>query len=317
MKILSKLLVVMLILTLIPLGVMGYLALTQADSLGESATVNAEEMGEEVIFKSTESMESLGEQIIMQKAEAVAKQLEIYIEENPSLTVEELQNDPEFNELAVQQVGETGYTAVHESESLINRFHAQDKTVNLDLHVLEEKLPGFYSILEKNLGGNEAEGYYDWEEPDGSIKQKYMYVAVADAQTADGVTFSVAATTYIDEFSQPVVEIASEINSKVSDTKTNIDEATNNIKATLLTSMLLTLLVVIVVTILFAHSLSTPIKKLKTAADKVTMGEFDVKLPEAKSKDEVSELTASMEMLITAFKAKMGSSKKNSGNKKK
>ncbi|MGM5481410.1 MAG: HAMP domain-containing protein [Nanobdellota archaeon] len=309
MKILSKLLVVMLILTLIPLGVMGYLALTQADSLGESATVNAEEMGEEVIFKSTESMESLGEQIIMQKAEAVAKQLEIYIEENPSLTVEELQNDPEFNELAVQPVGDSGYTAITDVDTLICRFHAQDKTVNLDLHVLEEKLPGFFEVMSASEGGQASSGYYDWEEPDGSIKQKYMYIAIVDAQTADGVTFSVAATTYIDEFSQPVMEIENEINTKIAETKANINEATGKIKSSLLTSILLTLVIVVIVTILFANSISRPIKKLKTAADKVTMGEFDVKLPEAKSKDEVSELTASMEMLITAFKAKMGSSK--------
>jgi signal transduction histidine kinase len=49
-------------------------------------------------------------------------------------------------------------------------------------------------------GGKEAEGFYDWEEPDGSIKEKYMYIAVVDTRTHDGVGLSVAATTYVEEY---------------------------------------------------------------------------------------------------------------------
>ena len=164
---------------------------------------------------------------------------------------------------------------------------------------------GFWSVLSQNEGGVEVDGYYDWEEPDGSMKQKYMYISVVDAKTADNVTFSVAATTYIEEFSKPVVEMENNVNTKLEQTKASIVQATSQMKTTLLTSMIITLIIVVIVTIFFAHTISRPVKKLKDAADKVTMGEFDVELPKTKSKDEVSELTASMEMLITAFKAKM------------
>jgi two-component system sensor histidine kinase MtrB len=68
--------------------------------------------------------------------------------------------------------------------------------------------------------------------------------------------------------------------------------------------ILLTIVFIIIICLKFAHSISMPVKQLKEAADKVTSGELDVKLPEVKGTDEVAELTGSVEMLIAAFKAK-------------
>ena len=65
------------------------------------------------------------------------------------------------------------------------------------------------------------------------------------------------------------------------------------------------ILIVIVVSVFFAKTISDPVRKLKEAADKATSGEFDAKLPEVKSTDEVAEMTGSIEMLITAFKRKL------------
>ena len=50
---------------------------------------------------------------------------------------------------------------------------------------------------------------------DESIRKKYAYMAPIDVATADGVKFSVAATTYIDEFSQPVKITENVINSSI------------------------------------------------------------------------------------------------------
>lgn len=137
---------------------------------------------------------------IKQKAVDVAKQLEIYIKAHPDMTVADLQNDSYFREIAVQLVGKTGYTAVADTNTLTNRFHKNPQIVNLDLITLADKLPGFVRIVSKTRGGFEAEGIYDWQETDGSITQKYMYIAIVNALTADGVRFNVAATTYLDEY---------------------------------------------------------------------------------------------------------------------
>ncbi|MCK4540462.1 hypothetical protein KAU09_04900 [Candidatus Parcubacteria bacterium] len=134
------------------------------------------------------------------KALQVANQISAYLKENPHLTLKELQSDEYFKDMAVQAVGKTGYTAVTDYDTLINRFHKSSDIVNLDLHTLADKLPGFYGIMSQTQGGQDAEGIYDWEDADGSIKQKYMYISVVDAKTADGVGLHVAATTYLNEY---------------------------------------------------------------------------------------------------------------------
>ncbi len=143
----------------------------------------------------------LAKDSIKQKAIEVAGQVDDYISSHPGMTVGELQNDPAFQEIAVQQVGETGYTALTDYDTLICRFHKNPDLVDVDLHSFAESLPGFWSVMSETEGGNEAEGFYDWEEPDGSMKEKYMYITIPMRRTADGVGgLSVAATTYLEEY---------------------------------------------------------------------------------------------------------------------
>jgi len=137
---------------------------------------------------------------IKDKAESVAKQIDIYLYSNPEKTIKDLQEDAYFNQIAVQKVGETGYTAVTDYNSLICRFHTNPSIINLDLSQLSEKLPGFWDIMAKTRGGKESEGTYKWQESDGSFREKYMYIAITERKTAEGVGLSVAATTYLDEY---------------------------------------------------------------------------------------------------------------------
>ncbi|MGM5487785.1 MAG: hypothetical protein ACQESG_02460, partial [Nanobdellota archaeon] len=227
--ILMKMLVVMLIVSVIPLGTLGYLALQDARDIGFTAANDAQELGEQnlqdtrsmgrmAVDDATAAMTGLASKVIRIRAKSTAKQIEIYIKDHPGMTVEDLQNDPYFKSLAVQPVGDTGYTAVHEASSLINRFHASEKTVNLDLNKLRDKLPDFFAIIEKNTLNQDSSGYYDWEDPNGKMREKYMYCALVNATTADGIQFSVAATTYIDEFTSPITETEQKIQNSVNQT---------------------------------------------------------------------------------------------------
>ncbi|MFH1770573.1 MAG: transporter substrate-binding domain-containing protein [archaeon] len=153
-----------------------------------------------------EEKDKFASEAIKQKAREVAKQIEIFLRLNPEMTVEDLQNDAYFQEIAVQQVGKTGYTAVTDYDTLVCRFHSNPAIVDLDLHALSEKLPGFWGVMAKTEGGFVSEGLYDWVEADGSTTQKYMYIAIVNAKTADGVGFSVAATTYLDEYQEIVAD---------------------------------------------------------------------------------------------------------------
>jgi methyl-accepting chemotaxis protein len=306
MNIQKKLMIIMLFITVAPLSFLGYFALSDAKHIGYGAAENAKSMGEQAAAQSISNLNSLGENIIKQKAVDVAKQLEVFIKSNPAKTVADLQADEYFKQLAVQKVGETGYTAVTDVSTLICRFHSNPKIVNMDLHNLAEKLPGFWGIMSQSQGGKEVFGYYDWQEADGSMKQKYMHIAIVGAATADNVVFSVAATTYIDEFSKPVNELKANLDQNLDNTLATIKNSTEGINTdnTILFVTIISALLAILISIIFARNISRPIIMLKDAADKATSGEFDVKLPEAKSTDEVSKLIGSFEMLIIALKRK-------------
>ncbi len=230
------------------------------------------------------------------------------------MTVEDLQNDAYFSDLAVQPVGKTGYTAITDVDSLYCRFHASPEVANLDLHKLSEKLPGFWSIMSKTQGGVPAKGYYDWQEDDGTINQKYMYIAIVNATTADGVQFSVAATTYINEFTSPIKETEQKINNAINQTAALIQGANQetretiaqrtegmNTQNTIFIITGLTILFVVLVSFMFARALTRPITKLKEVAEKVSNGDFNVRMPDVKSRDVILNLTAAMELLVTGF----------------
>lgn len=140
------------------------------------------------------------QRFVQEKAEDVAAQLDEYMKRHPNKNINDLQNNPYFKSIAIQAVGKEGYTAVHEHDTLINRFHVNPEIVDSDLHLLKDTLPEFFEIIERNKGGTPAQGVYDWKEANGSIRQKYMYIAVVNASTADGKGLSVAATAYIDDF---------------------------------------------------------------------------------------------------------------------
>jgi diguanylate cyclase (GGDEF)-like protein/PAS domain S-box-containing protein len=153
-----------------------------------------------------------GQEIIRLKAEKVAKDIENYLIRNPHATIKDMQNDPQFKPIAIQPVGKTGYTAVHEANTDISRFHINPKIVNTALGALARALPDFWKIIIESRGGKkEAGGYYKWREADGSVREKYMWVATVSRPTAEGIILDVAATTYIDEFMQPLAQLSGKL----------------------------------------------------------------------------------------------------------
>jgi HAMP domain-containing protein len=302
MKILPKLLIVLLVLTVLPLAILGSIALHDIATMGSSATAKVTAVGETTVADSTTALKTLGESQIKTIAEAVAKQLEIYIKEHPEMTVEELQQDEYFKELAVQPVGQTGYTAITDVATLTARFHASEGVVNLDLHNLAEKLPGFWGVMSKSEGGVPVSGYYEWAEADGSLNEKYMHIAIVDAVTADGVTFSVAATTYIDEFSAPAKATEAKVDAAVGEITADLSASVEAVKQKSFFVVILMVVIVVLVGVLFAQTITKPIKDLTLAGNKIAEGNLEVELPEVQSDDEIKELSKTMTLLVGAIR---------------
>jgi len=108
--------------------------------------------------------------------------------------------DKELAAIAVQPVGITGYTALYDSSG-ITWFHSNPQLVGQDMHALAATLPEFWAIFDASLDGTVVGSYYLWKEPDNSLREKYM-----ENVPVGGTQYRIAATTYIDEFNQPIRE---------------------------------------------------------------------------------------------------------------
>jgi HAMP domain-containing protein len=241
--------------------------------------------------ESKSSLDRLGERMIREKAIDVAAQIEIFIKARPKMKREDVLKDPSLKVIAVQKVGETGYTAVHDNQG-INHFHANPKIVGTDLHDLSKPLPAFWKILEASLKGP-ASGYYDWKDADGRIRPKYMYLApVRDTDLI------VAATTYIDEFSRPAKAMEGKMKGIE---RAYLEDYQERIKIFYL--VILGVIIVLLVRIYFyARSVVHPIRYLSEVADKISMGELDTEI-RMKGKGEVGVLAESIERMQISVKA--------------
>jgi len=254
-----------------------------SESLKELTTTSLNE--------SKSSLNKLGEKIIKEKAIDVAAQIELFIKTQPKVKREDILRDPWLKSIAVQKVGETGYTAVHDNKG-INYFHVNPQIVGSDLHDLSTKLPAFWKILEASLKGP-ASGYYDWKDADGRIRPKYMHLApIKDTDLI------VAATTYIDEFSRPTKAIEG----KMKQIEKSYLEAYEDKIKIFYVVILCVVLVLLVRIYFYDRSVIQPIRYLSEVADKISMGELDTPI-QIKQKGEVGALAESIERMQTSVKA--------------
>ncbi|MGE5258703.1 MAG: PAS domain S-box protein [Hyphomicrobiales bacterium] len=150
----------------------------------------------------------MGRQTIQGRAREVAAQVELFLAFNPDMDIQGLQNSEKFKAIVLQQVGITGYTCLYEAGTGIMRLHPNPDLIGQKMEILSERIPAWWGIFAPSLAGVEVSGYYDWIEPDGRVRSKYMAITPV-AVKLQGKTLMVAATTYIDEFSIPILAMRS------------------------------------------------------------------------------------------------------------
>jgi hypothetical protein len=249
MNIITRLFLAFILIAVLPLSVIGYIGLMQMRT-----------MNRDTISESTAAMKKLGEDAIQQKAFDVAKQVELYLNAHPDLLSDPaiLMADAELAKIAVQPVGKTGYTAVYGSNG-ITYFHSNPALVGVNMEILAEKLPAFWALFSSSLDGSMVGSYYDWADPDGSIRQKYMQCVPVGA-----TQLRVAATTYIDEFYQPITS-----------TETQALLIYERSRSQLLVSLLVIALVAVGCAVGFSSVISRPIGSLVNGFKAVEEDAYD------------------------------------------
>ena len=241
-----------------------------------------EDLSSLITKKSTDVVEQLGQQIIAEKARSVAEQVRLYLLSHPGLRRQDFPGDQEFQKIAVQKVGLTGYTALQsvpdENGIWRNWAHVNPKIMGIDMSTLkgpmgQKAFDSFWKVFSAGKDGKESRGYYTWQEKDGSFSQKYMVCA-----PVKGTPYYVAATTYLQEFTRPVKEVENRAN-----------EMTRETRNTVFVIVGATLLLVGVIVLLYGQRLTSRIKSLTNVAERISVGEMDAEI-KVKSRDEIGDL---------------------------
>lgn len=272
----------------VPIALMiaaGFLYLQKLDQLSSLIT-----------SESSRVVRHLGENIIRDKAESVASQVRLYLLSHKNLRKERFNDDAGFRKIAVQQVGITGYTALYEMPDQDGVWrtwaHPNPKIVGIDMSKLRKPLgknfPGFWKIYTGVETGRPSKGYYAWQDKDGRIRNKFM-VCVPVPNTP----FVVAATTYLDEFTQNVKRLQIKAAGIASDTRHAV-------------MMILGGMVALIgfLVLLFGNVVTGRIKSLTASAEQISLGALDVELS-VHSKDEIGDLSEAIGRMQESIRISM------------
>lgn len=238
----------------------------------------------------TRIIREMAEKDILNTANAVAKQVKMYLDFHPELTKESFMSNEAFRTIAIQPVGKKGYTAVYE-KGIDGKFrtwaHKNPKICapNLDdmaklKDPLGKSFPGFWKILTGVKGSKSSKGYYQWQEPDKSFKEKYM-----ECVNIPGTSFYVASTTYIDDFTLPMKDL---------EEQSQAIAKTERLRIGIIIGVVS--LIIALTVFIFGNRLTSNIKYLSEVTDRISLGDLDA-LIETRSNDELAVLTESISRL--------------------
>lgn len=200
--------------------------------------------------------------------------------------------------IAVQSVGITGYTTIIDPSNqiiVIHKFYEQER----DVAFLKDRLPKFWDLLRSSDRGYAVSGYYDWLEVDGSITEKYAEITPIEAYK--GSTLTMWATTYIDEFSQPVQDTQKEIQAAILDSGNIINNRLSTMQNTFIIYFVILVNIVILLALLLSRVITKPITALTQGAEAIGQGNLDYQL-KTMSKDELGVLAMTFNRMGAALK---------------
>ncbi len=288
-----KLMIIFLLITTVSFGVIGYLALVNMDAIGEIAKEESLELGNTASGDSLAALENLGEIAIQQKAEDVAGQVQIYLDAHPGLAAGQFRSDPALTAIAIQDVGETGYTCLYEQKTGIMRLHPNPAMADYNMCQLQENLPSWWKIFSPSLDGSIIGGYYDWEDEDGNIRPKFMYMV-----PVEGTRYMLAATTYIDEFSRPATLMGARIDDATNKTVGTINDLIRKTRYVFLGFFIFILIISGGVVLIVSRAIVSPIKELTRGAGEIGKGDLQSRV-EVHSGDELETLAGAFNTMAS------------------
>jgi predicted Zn finger-like uncharacterized protein len=266
----TKMLILFFVLPIVLFAVAGLLFLRQMNTLTSLLTT-----------ESTKIVSQMAEEKIAAISRSVATQCQLYLLSHPSLRKENFANDKYFKRLAVQKVGIKGYTALYQrpgSDGIWRTWaHVNPKIIGVDMKTLRKPLGrnfrGFWRVFSGVKKGKESKGYYRWQDKDGTFRDKFMVCT-----PIEGTPYVVAATTYIAEFTKPMMMLGARSEYQVIESRNTVWGIFGSI-----------LLLIGIIVSFYGYRLTGRIKSLTEVADRISVGELDAEI-KTKSDDEIGDL---------------------------
>jgi predicted Zn finger-like uncharacterized protein len=230
--------------------------------------------------ESSQAIQKMGEDKVIDASRSVALQCKLFLESHPFLEKEMLNNNMEFRRLAVQKVGQTGYTSLYQLPGVDDIWrawaHFDQAVIGQDLTEVRKAmgvhLAAFMKIFDGVRSGAESEGYFDFPEKD-TLRRKFLVCT-----PVVGTPYVIAATTFMDEFEQPVKRMQTRA-------KKITDRTRNVITLIVVGSLILIGLIVF----LYSYRLTDRIRTLTRIADEISVGDLDATV-RVGTKDEIGRL---------------------------
>jgi serine phosphatase RsbU (regulator of sigma subunit) len=295
-RIRSKILLAFLVLSITSIVIFGYISIGDIKNLGNYALENSSALSESAISDSSKTLENMGELIIRQKAGDFAVQCEIFIKAHPEMTIRDLQASHEFQRIAVQSVGSTGYTLIYDRTGKM-RFHPNRELVDFDLRKWKKVLPEFWQLFAPTFNGTEGSGFYDWRDSDGVIRRKFMYML-----PIRGTELMAGATIYLGEFTSPIRETKDKITLANREVTAKLNDSLASTIATFLNIVIAMMLIVGVISLILARRITDPIWTVIEGVKAIGSGNLDYRVA-LKTGDELEELARSINWMGESLKA--------------
>lgn len=166
-----------------------------------------------IMAESSQLVTRMAEHAIAEKGRFAATEVERYLLSHPDLLKEDFMQDPVLKGIGIQKVGSTGYTYLISmrtpTEVSALWLHPDEKLIGKDvITVMRTALGDGYERWNRIQGvaftqGTEAAGYYTGRDK----REQYMVMV-----PVEGTAFFVASTTYLDEFTKPLIALQGRVN---------------------------------------------------------------------------------------------------------
>ena len=191
MRLTTKLILSFVLVSLLPIVLLSFFELRETERLSAR-----------ILDRYRQDLRQASEQGIRQKAADAARQIEVYLRLKPERDPDALHADAYLRSVAVQPVGQTGYTVLYRRDGTV-LFHPQQRFEGVDMRAAGKEdaryYAEFYELLQRSLTSEEpVQGYYRWT-TGNQVIEKFMGIA-----PVRGTDLLLAATIPVNEFELPL-----------------------------------------------------------------------------------------------------------------